>query len=110
LSAGCTLGGSTSSPQQQAVINEASVRLFLDYISERTSNCTIKQLEQLYSELAREIFETRHEWNRMTVLDSLTKVFDDTLEDIQNLQHIVASSQEGVLMDVGNDEAYVVLR
>ncbi|KAF6800144.1 AAA family [Colletotrichum musicola] len=84
----------SSSSQQQPVIHEAQVELFLDELTQRTSGCTIEQLEQIYRELMDEIWRTRHEWNRMKVLGDLTKVFNETISDIENMQGMFQLSQE----------------
>ncbi|OLN93997.1 Tat-binding protein-like protein 7 [Colletotrichum chlorophyti] len=84
----------SSSSQQQPVIHEGEVEQFLDELTERTSGCTIEQLEQINRELMDEIWRTRHEWNRMKVLGSLTKVFNETIGDIEDIQGLFQQSQE----------------
>ncbi|TDZ68308.1 Tat-binding-like protein 7 [Colletotrichum trifolii] len=85
--------GSTSS-QQQPVIHEGQVEQLLDELTDRTSGCTIEQLEQINRELMDEIWRTRHEWNRMKVLGDLTKVFNDTISDIEDIQGLFQPSQD----------------
>ncbi|KAF9874126.1 AAA family [Colletotrichum karsti] len=85
---------SGSSSQQQPVINESQVENFLEELTEGTSGCTIEQLEQINRELMDEIWRTRHEWNRMKVLGDLTKVFNETISDIENIQGLFQQSQD----------------
>lgn len=105
-------GASTnSSQQQQAVVDEAGLGRFLDTIAEKTSGCTIEQLEQINRELMDEIWKTRHEWNRTKVLTGLRAVFNETIADIEALQGLEASSQERPgTQDGRGEDTYVVLR
>ncbi|KAL2752485.1 hypothetical protein ACRALDRAFT_1083226 [Sodiomyces alcalophilus JCM 7366] len=86
-------GNSGSSPSQQPVIHEGQVENFLDDLTERTSGCTIEQLEQINRELMDEIWKTRGEWNRMKVLGSVKKVFNETISDIEHIQGLLQPSQ-----------------
>lgn len=101
---------SSATSSQQPVINELAAANFLDTIAERTSGCTIEQLEQINRELMDEIWSTRHEWNRMKVLNALTSVFNDTIADIETLQGLMASSQEREPEDRADDDTCVYLR
>ncbi|KAJ9155018.1 AAA-domain-containing protein [Pleurostoma richardsiae] len=87
-------GQSSSSSQIVAVVHEGQVQDFLRELTDRTSGCTIEQLEQINRELMDEIWRTRHEWNRMKVLGELTKVFNETIQDIEAMQGLGQSSQE----------------
>lgn len=62
-------------------------------ISERTSGCTIEQLEQVNRELMDQIWSSRNESNRMTVLRDLHMIFNTTIADIENEQGLGKSSQ-----------------
>lgn len=102
---------SSSSQQQQVLVDEAGLEEFLDLIADRTSGCTIEQLEQLYRELMDDIWKTRHEWNRIKVLSGLKAVFNDTIADIEALQGLEQASQDKDEMDTsGNDGHYIILR
>ncbi|KAK1831769.1 hypothetical protein QBC39DRAFT_258121 [Podospora conica] len=87
--------GSTTSghSSQQPVIHEQYVHGFLEMLVNRTSGCSIEQLEQINRELMDEIWHTRGEWNRMTVLSRLTSVFNDTIGDIELVQGGLEGSQ-----------------
>ncbi|KAK4241716.1 hypothetical protein C8A03DRAFT_12059 [Achaetomium macrosporum] len=86
-------GGSTAS-SQQPIIDEGRVHEFLQTLADRTSGCSVEQLEQIYRELMDEIWKTRHEWNRMTVLNTLMSVFNDTIGDIELVQGALVDSQK----------------
>ncbi|KKY33820.1 putative aaa family [Diaporthe ampelina] len=87
-------GGSTSSSQHMPVVHDGQVQQFLNDLTERTSGCTIEQLEQINRELMDHIWLSRHEWNRMKVLNQLVKIFNDTISDIEEMQGVGQSSQE----------------
>jgi len=106
-------GVSTNSSQhQQPVLDEGGMSRFLDMIADKTSGCTIEQLEQINRELMDEIWKTRHEWNRTKVLTGLRAVFNETIADIEALQGLEASSQDAPAGDDEREgeEAFVVLR
>ncbi|KAL2016030.1 hypothetical protein VTK56DRAFT_4340 [Thermocarpiscus australiensis] len=79
---------------QQPVIDEGSVYKFLQSLADRTSGCSVEQLEQIYRELMDEIWKTRTEWNRMLVLNRLISVFNDTIGDIELVQGALVDSQK----------------
>jgi ATPase family AAA domain-containing protein 2 len=87
-------GGSSSSSQHMPVVHDGQVQQFLNDLTERTSGCTIEQLEQINRELMDHIWLSRHEWNRMKVLNQLLKIFNDTISDIEEMQGVGQSSQE----------------
>lgn len=87
-------GGSSMSSQQLAVVHDGEIQQFLQHVTEQTSGCTIEQLEQINRELMDHIWLSRHEWNRMKVLNELAKIFNDTITDIEEIQGLGASSQE----------------
>jgi len=86
---GSTSGGSS----QQPVIHEGRMNEFLHTLVDQTSGCSVEQLEQINRELMDEIWRTRGEWNRMTVLSTLTSVFNDTIGDIELVQGTLDGSQ-----------------
>jgi hypothetical protein len=95
--------GVSNASSQQPVINEGSVHSFWTTLADRTSGCSVEQLEQIYRELMDEIWKTRHEWNRMTVLNTLISVFNDTIGDIELVQGALVDSQKQKEGKVGED-------
>ena len=57
-----------------------------------TSPCTVEQLEQIYSTLMSEIWDTRGEWNRVRVATVVRARFLDVLQDINDCQDVGPSS------------------
>ncbi|KEY70250.1 hypothetical protein S7711_04359 [Stachybotrys chartarum IBT 7711] len=82
-------GSSASQPLQI----EGMVENFLTEVTDGTSGCTIEQLEQINRDLMDEIWRSRHEWNRMRVLSHVTRVFNDTIGDIESMQGMGPLSQ-----------------
>ncbi|CAJ2505918.1 Uu.00g000480.m01.CDS01 [Anthostomella pinea] len=78
---------------QQVELDDTSADLLLDALTKRTSGCTIEQLEQINRELMSEIWRSRGEHNRMKVLSSVTRVFNEVIEDIQLVQRVLQQSQ-----------------
>lgn len=87
-------GGSTSSSSQVPVVHDGEIQKFLRDLADRTSGCTIEQLEQINRELMDHIWASKHEWNRMKVLNELIGVFNDTIKDIEEMQPVGQSSQD----------------
>ncbi|KAI1384540.1 AAA-domain-containing protein [Hypoxylon trugodes] len=78
---------------QQVELDEAAGRDFLEQITERTSGCTIEQLQQIFREMMNDLWKTRGESNRMRVLYSVTNVFNEAISDIESTQGILQQSQ-----------------
>ncbi|KAI0969230.1 hypothetical protein F4678DRAFT_168576 [Xylaria arbuscula] len=89
--------GSQSQPQSQKVpqveLSESSAERLLTQLTKGTSGCTIEQLEQINRDLMSKLWETRGEHNRMKVLHSITRVFNETMLDISEIQKIFQPSQ-----------------
>ncbi|KAH8737967.1 hypothetical protein BGZ61DRAFT_25799 [Ilyonectria robusta] len=84
--------GSSASASQPLSVHGA-VDNFLHEVTDVTGGCTIEQLEQINRELMDEIWRSRHEWNRMKVLGDITRVFNDTIGDIESMQGMGPLSQ-----------------
>ncbi|KAI1074358.1 hypothetical protein F5B20DRAFT_586374 [Whalleya microplaca] len=82
-----------SSGPQQVELDETQAKFFLEELTKRTSGCTIEQLEQIAREIMAEIWRTRGEHNRMKVLNSATRVFNEAINDIELMQRVLQPSQ-----------------
>lgn len=87
-------GSTTTSSSQLPVVHEGEINNFLEELTERTSGCTIEQLEQINREMTDHIWASKNEWNRMKVLNQLVQVFNETIADIEEIQGCGPSSQE----------------
>ncbi|KAI9166696.1 Tat-binding-like protein 7 [Paramyrothecium foliicola] len=83
----------SGSSGSQPLSVEGAVENFLTEVADGTSGCTIEQLEQINRDLMDEIWRGRHEWNRMRVLSHVTRVFNDTIGDIESIQGMGPLSQ-----------------
>ena len=84
----------SGSSGSQPLSVEAAIENFLLEVVNSTGGCTIEQLEQLNREMMDVIWQTRHEWNRTKVLQTVTSVFNDTIGDIEIMQAMGPLSQE----------------
>ncbi|KAH8674031.1 hypothetical protein BX600DRAFT_378381 [Xylariales sp. PMI_506] len=82
-----------SSSSQHVELDDSSAEPFLDQLTQRTSGCTVEQLEQLTREMMAEIWRTKGERNRHKVLDNVTRVFNESIEDIESMQKVWQASQ-----------------
>ena len=68
------------------LINERSIDQLIDFIVEQTSGCSVEQLEQVYSAIMNEIWQTRGDWNRTYVASRVKKRFQLEIDDIREIQ------------------------
>ncbi|PSS00960.1 hypothetical protein BD289DRAFT_479158 [Coniella lustricola] len=87
-------GSTTTSSSQLPVVHDGEINEFLEALMERTSGCSIEQLEQINRELMDHIWASKHEWNRIKVLNQLRQVFNETISDIEEIQGCAPLSQE----------------
>jgi len=82
-----------SQPVPQVDLDDHLADFFLMELTKRTSGCTIEQLEQINRDLMSKIWETRGEHNRHKVFDLITRVFNETMQDIEEIQQMLQQSQ-----------------
>lgn len=75
-------------------VPESSLDPVLDTILDRTSGCTVDQLEQISREIMDYIWTSRHERNRSRVINNLSKVFNSTISDMEKVQGLGPSSSQ----------------
>ncbi|KAK8124812.1 Tat-binding-like protein 7 [Apiospora kogelbergensis] len=96
--------GGSAVPAQE--LDENSAEIFLEELTSRTTGCTIEQLEQLTREMMAEIWSTRGEHNRMRVLHSVQRVFNEAITDIEQTQRVQKSSQDEASQDVSYQKSH----
>ncbi|KAL8371486.1 hypothetical protein RB595_001330 [Gaeumannomyces hyphopodioides] len=84
----------SAASSQGPVLDQVQLQQFLQSLTNRTSGCTVEQLEQINRELMEEVWNTRHEWNRNKVLGRLTSVYNETIQDIEEVQGSFPNTQE----------------
>ncbi|KAE8350775.1 hypothetical protein BDV28DRAFT_31914 [Aspergillus coremiiformis] len=88
----------------QSILNDEdhSPKLILDsdyvqnlheQLTQRTSGCSVEQLEQINTSLVDYLWRTRGEWNRSKVAAGIRDSFNEILEDMQAMQEIGPISQ-----------------
>ncbi|PYH99522.1 AAA-domain-containing protein [Aspergillus ellipticus CBS 707.79] len=89
----------------QSLLNneEMSPKLILDHeyveklhgqLTQRTSGCSVEQLEQINTNLMDYLWRTRGEWSRSKVAAGIQETFNEVLEDMQAMQEIGPISQK----------------
>ncbi|RDW81773.1 chromatin segregase YTA7 [Aspergillus mulundensis] len=89
----------------QALLNDEdeSPKLIIDHdyvrelhkeMTQRTSGCSVEQLEQINTALMDVLWHTRSDWNRSKVAAGIQHAFNDVLEDMQAVQEIGPISQK----------------
>ena len=61
---------------------------------EKSSGCSLEQLEQINATLMETIWENRREWNRVQVVHHVGEAFNTIITDIQEMQRLQKQSQE----------------
>lgn len=86
-----------SSSQQQVsrlLVDKHATEDFVRETTERTSGCSVEQLEQIYSAIMDKIWKTKGEWNRRKVVETCRTVVDDCLADMRECQSFLAGSMD----------------
>ncbi|KAI1437713.1 AAA-domain-containing protein [Xylaria sp. CBS 124048] len=78
---------------QQVELDDNSADFFLLELTKRTSGCSIEQLEQINRDLMSKLWETRGEHNRTKVFSLITRVFNETMHDMEGVQQLLQQSQ-----------------
>lgn len=80
-------------PGGELVIDHEYVQQLHDQLTQRTSGCSVEQLEQINTCLMDVVWKMRGEWNRTKVAFALIEAFNEVLEDMQSLQEFGPISQ-----------------
>jgi len=79
--------------QPQLILDEAEIKNLHQQLVERSSGCSVEQLEQINAALMDAIWKTRGEWNRNTVVHMLSSAFNEIITDIEKMQEMLPPSQ-----------------
>ncbi|KAF2815096.1 AAA-domain-containing protein [Mytilinidion resinicola] len=98
----------------QLILDEEQIKMLHEELVERSSGCSVEQLEQINAVLMDAIWKTRSEWNRNSVVHILTNAFNEVIQDIEHMQKLQAPSQDDDDYEVNylpqqhrqNDRAY----
>jgi hypothetical protein len=85
---------SQASSQKDVILDEKYVDGLLHMFTEKSSGCSIEQLEQVNRELMDTLWKMRGEYNRTKVATTLAKVFNESITDIEAMQEVLKPSQE----------------
>ncbi|TAQ86087.1 hypothetical protein B7494_g5582 [Chlorociboria aeruginascens] len=81
------------SSQKDNIINDEFVDKVLRHLVTGSSGCSIEQLEQINRELMDTVWKMRGEYNRDLVGYALITVFNEVIQDMEEMQRILQSSQ-----------------
>ncbi|KAG4420790.1 hypothetical protein IFR04_006070 [Cadophora malorum] len=84
---------SQASSQKDIIIDDFFVEDLVNRLVDGSSGCSIEQLEQINRELMEELWKLRGEYNRNLVVTRLAEVFNETINDIEEMQKVLAASQ-----------------
>ncbi|KAL4913156.1 hypothetical protein BDW62DRAFT_169383 [Aspergillus aurantiobrunneus] len=76
------------------IIDHEYVRNLHQEMTQRTSGCSVEQLEQINTALMDFLWHTRSDWNRSKVAAGIQNAFNDVLDDMQAVQEIGPISQK----------------
>lgn len=85
---------SQASSQKDLILDDFFVEDLLKRLVDRSSGCSIEQLEQINRELMETLWKMRGEYNRNQVAGALIKVFNETITDIEEMQKVLNPSQD----------------
>lgn len=75
------------------LLDHAYLKQLHDELTQRTSGCSVEQLEQINTNLMDYVWRMRSEWNRTHVAAGVAQTFNAVLEDMQEMQEIGPISQ-----------------
>jgi hypothetical protein len=84
---------SQASSQKDFIVDQEMLDDLLSQLTEGTSGCSIEQLEQINRELMDTIWKMRGEWNRTRVAIELVRIFNEVIQDIEEMQRVLQPSQ-----------------
>lgn len=76
------------------ILDENQLRQFHELLVQKTSGCSLEQLEQVNAALMDAIWGSRGEYNRNQVIHKVQDAFNVIIEDIQTIQKIMKASQD----------------
>ena len=75
------------------IIDDNLVEKILRELVSKTSGLSVEQLEQVNSRVMSVIWDMRNEWNRSKVVFNVQQTYNETIQDIEECQHILSPSQ-----------------
>lgn len=81
------------SSQKDQIVDETFITDLHRRLVDGSSGCSVEQLEQVYRELMDTLWSQRGEWNRSLVTAKLVRVFNSTIQDIEDIQKVLQASQ-----------------
>ncbi|KAH0538761.1 hypothetical protein FGG08_004649 [Glutinoglossum americanum] len=79
-------------PSPTPILDNSYIDSLHEEFADRTSGCSVEQLEQINAALMDEIWKTKDEWNRNFVGERAQKIFNDVIEDVEEMQAILPAS------------------
>ncbi|PYI19175.1 AAA-domain-containing protein [Aspergillus violaceofuscus CBS 115571] len=76
------------------ILDQEYVQSLHNQLTQRTSGCSVEQLEQISTNLMDYLWQSRGEWNRSRVAAGIRDTFNDVLEDMLAMQEIGPISQK----------------
>jgi len=81
-------------PSPSLIIDHQYVEQLHQQLTQRTSGCSVEQLEQINTSLMDCIWKMRGEWNRTKVAGAVKDTFNEVLDDMQAVQEFGPISQK----------------
>lgn len=79
-------------PHPDFILDAAFIAGLHEEFTRRTSGCSIEQLEQVNTALMDSIWKQRGEWNRTKVATEVSRVFNETMLDLEEMQEVLPAS------------------
>ncbi|KAJ5936398.1 Tat-binding [Penicillium verhagenii] len=86
-------------PVPELVIDLPYVEHLHSQLAQRTSGCSVEQLEQINTYLMDFVWHMRGQWNRTTVSKGIMDTFEEVLEDMLAMQYVGPISQNPGALD-----------
>lgn len=83
----------TEDTSPKVALNPEYIENLHSQLTQRTSGCSVEQLEQINTSLMDYVWRMRGEWDRNKMTAGVIETFNDVLEDMQSMQDIGPISQ-----------------
>lgn len=93
------LNDPSGSHQHEYIIDDSFIEHLHKDLTDKTSGCSIEQLEQINKALMDSVWEQRREWNRTKVGKEVEKVFNAAMADIEDCQRVQPASNPNDVLD-----------
>lgn len=101
VSVGVPAAAEAAPPKPRLLLSPDQLAAFLAECVDKTSGCSVEQLEQINAALMSCVWKMRADWNRDRVIGAAGLAFNSAMADMEAVQRILPASGEGIGGELG---------